>query len=87
MPHYSEMAEIQSEFSAIVNQFADAVVARVHQNLGTTFSNEACGSTSIEPRMLAIVIFFHIIGDKSFVYVTTNNTFFCSNVIKIFLRK
>ena len=71
------MAQIQSEFSAIINQFAGAIVARVHQNLGATFSNEACGSASIEPRMLAIVtkIFFHIIGDKSSVYVTTNNTF------------
>ena len=83
------MAQIQSEFSAIINQLADAIVARVHQNLGATFSNEACGSTSVEPRMLAIVskIFFHIIDDKSSVYVTTKNLFFHSNVIKIFLRK
>ena len=60
------MAQIPSEFSAIINQFADAIVARVHQNLGATSSNEACGSTSIEPRMLAMVnmIFFHIIGDN-----------------------
>ena len=36
------MAQIQSELSAIINQFAFAIVARVHQNLGATFSNEAC---------------------------------------------
>ena len=83
------MTKIQSEFSAIINQFADVIVARVHQNLDATFSNEACGSTSIEPRMLAIVskIFFHTTGDKSSVYVTTNNTFFRSNVIIMFVRK
>ena len=83
------MVVIQSEFSAIINQFADAIVARVHENLGATFSNETCGSTSIEPRMLAIVskIFFHIIGDKSSVYIIKNKYIFHSNVIKIFLRK
>ena len=56
------MAQTQSEFFAIINQFVDAIVSRVHQNLGATSSNEACGSTSIEPCMLAIVskIFFHI---------------------------
>ena len=60
------MAQIPSEFSAIINQFADAIVARVHQKLGATSSNKACGSTSIEPRMLAMVsmIVFHIIGDN-----------------------
>ena len=80
------MAQTQSEFSAIINQVADAIVARVHENLGATFSNEVCGSTSIEPRMLAIVskIFFHIIGDKSSVYVTTNNTFFTQMLSKYF---
>ena len=60
------MAQIPLEFSAIINQFADAIVARVHQNLGATSSNESCGSTFIEPRMLAMVskIFFHIKGDN-----------------------
>ena len=80
------MAQIQSEFSAIINQFADAIVARMHENLSTTFSNEACGSTSIEPRMLAMVrkIFFHIIGDKSSVHVTKNNTFFTQMLSRYF---
>ena len=74
------MAQISSEFSAFINQFADAIVARVHQNFDATSSNELCGSTSIEPRMLTMVskIFFHIIGDKLSAYVTTNNTFFHS---------
>ena len=83
------MAQIPSEFSEVINRFADAIVARVHQNLGVSSSSEACGSTSIEPRMLAMMskIFFHIIVDKSSVYVTKNNRIFLSNVIKIFLRK
>ena len=80
------MAQIQSEFSAIINQFADAIVARVRQNLGAIFSNEACGSKSIEPSMLAIgsKIFFHILGDKICVYVTTNNTFFIQMLSRYF---
>ena len=80
------MAQIQSEFSATINQFADAIVARVHENLGATFSNEACGSTFIEPHMLVIVskIFFHIIGDKSSVSVTKNNTFFTQMLSRYF---